>query len=425
MNNWIRLLISFAVVLFLFTNMALIEKKGSKVSRINYIPEWSRVKKADIRDSFTVNGIIKQADTEYIKLDKDAEFEEFLVNEHDYVEEGTPLFSYKSDAIDRREAQLETEIQSLESKRDSVLSAIDELQSLTPPSTGGSDNSYDYDYDDEEDRSDLYDPFYDSAPNNEMSESEWQLKVDQAIMEKNLEAEKIDADIRKLEEQKSSLQSERDQLTVESPISGLVKDLSHDLKNPVVTIVSNDLVLEGKLSEEQLGKVEEGMEVHIYSRLTDGRLKGNVSKVTKHPDGEPDLESSSYYPFIAEFDEEAEELNVGFHVKAELVTDEARNVPAVFEKNIGSDSDTDYIWVLKQNGWTDKRKIQTGLEVGGLYEVEKGLKGGEYYATDYRYAVKQAPFITSLHIHDLQKSAFKGISGKKTVKYILIGVLQQ
>ena len=424
MNNWIRLLISFGVVLFLFANMALIQKKSSKVSRINYIPEWSQIKTADIRDSFSVEGIIKQAETEHIKRDKQASFDEFLVKENDYVEEGTPLFSYKSDDIDRQEAQLESEIHSLETKRDSVLAAVDDLESMTPPSYSSSD--YDYYYEDEYGNSlDSYDQFYPPAANTDISESEWQLEMDQAIMEKNLEAEKIEADIRKLREQKDALQTERDGLTVESPISGLVKHLSHDLKNPVVTIVSNDQVLEGKLTEEQLEKVEEGMEVHIYSRLIDGRLKGNVSKVNKHPEGEPEINSPSFYPFTAEFEETDKELNIGYHVTAELVMQEANHVPAVFENNIGTDSSSEFIWVLNGKGWAEKRNIQTGLEVGGLYEVKKGAKGGEYYSTDYRHAVKPAPFITPLKMHGLHQSALKEVSGKKAFKYILIGVLQQ
>ncbi|VEF46505.1 ABC transporter permease [Bacillus freudenreichii] len=415
--KWFRILLAIGLTGFLIANLVLISKENSKVNRINHITDWSKIRKTDIVESLPVDGVITQAETYYVLASEDETIEEFLVGEGDTVEEGTPLLLYKSDKIDRQTALLDAEIESLQSKRNSVQSLINQLKSLTPPVSSRSSNADLY-YD--EDYSDWYYP----NPSDHFNEEEWKQANDKEIGEKTFEMEKLEADIKKLESQRDSLQSDKDSLSLTSPISGVVKKITPDSKK-VITIVSDEKILKGELQEEQLPQVDEGMKVNILSHLFEGRLTGEIDQISKLPADRPGVKKKSIYPFTAAFDEENEDIHIGYHVTADIILEEEKDVPAVLGKSIGEKKDTSYIWVLNESGIAEKRKITTGLEVGNLYAINNGAKAGEFYVTDHRQAVKQAPFITPLDVYKLNKSSAKEISRKKAIKYFFIGVLQQ
>lgn len=408
MNKWFRLLIILAIILFLTANIVLIDRDKSKVSRINYITDWSQIKKTDIIHSMPVDGVIAQAENHYIMVDGQTAVEEFLVQEGDTVETGTPLFTYKSDKIDQQMAILDAEIESLQAKKSSIQALIDELKSMTPPISSPPANT------------DGLDPLYQP----EAERARWQQAIDQQAGEKRLEMGKVDADIKKIEKQKEQLQSGKNNLTVTSPIAGIVKEIAPDSKK-IMTIASDDTVLKGKLDEEQLSQVNEGMKVNILSHLFEGRLTGEINQIVKLPVDNPDNKNKSLYPFTVLFEEEDKEVHIGYHVTADIILEEANDVPAVLGKSIRHEDENSFIWVLNEKGMAQKRHITTGLEVGNLYAITNGAQEGEFYVTDQREAVKQAPFITPLDFYKLEKTARKDITRKQALKHFLIGVLQR
>ncbi|WP_186364661.1 efflux RND transporter periplasmic adaptor subunit [Siminovitchia fortis] len=418
MNKWLRLAVVLGIIIFLTANITLIGREKSKVSRINHITDWSQIRETDIVDSMPVDGVIAEAETYYVMAEKDETIEEFYVNEGDFVEEGTPLFNYQSDDIDRHTAMLDGEIESLQSKKNSIQSLINNLKSMTPPVTPNprSTDSYkDYDIDSRL----LLDIFRD-----DFNQAEWKQAIEKEIGEKTLEMEKIEADIKKLEQQKDSYLSDKDNLSITSPITGIVKEINPDSPK-VITIASDETVFKGELSEEQLSQVNEGMAVNILSNLFKGRLTGEISQIVKLPANGSDHNDKSLYPFTATFEQEDEDVHIGYHVTADIILEEANDVPAVLGKSIRSNGEKSYIWILNEKGIVEKRKVATGLEVGNLYAITEGAEAEEFYATDQREAIKQAPFITPLNLYKLDKAAIKNISRKKAIKYIFIGLLQQ
>lgn len=418
MNKWLRLMIVILIVISLTANLVLIGRGSSKVSRINHITDWSQIRKTDIVNTLPVDGVITEAEEHYVMVDKDETIEEFLVKEGDSVEAGSPLLVYRSDKINRQTAQLDAEIESLQSKKNSVENLIGDLKAMTPPvSTERSYKNYDYNKDE-------FDLRFLPDASQDFNKAEWQQAIDKEIGEKTLEAEKLEADIKKLEEQRASLDSDKDNLSVTSPIDGVVKEITPNSKS-AMTIASDETVLKGELNEEQLSQVNEEMEVNILSHLFEGRLTGEITQIVKHPVDDPNHNKESLYPFTVVFDKEDKDIHNGYHVTADIILEEARDVPAVFRKSIREETEKAYIWVINEKGRVEKREISTGLKKGNLHEITKGAQEGEFYVSDHREAVKQAPFITPLDIYRLDKSSNKEISRKKALKYILIGVLQQ
>ncbi|MFD1706846.1 efflux RND transporter periplasmic adaptor subunit [Siminovitchia sediminis] len=419
MNKWIRVLMVLGVILFITANTILITRENGSVSRINYISDWSKIRETDIVHSLAADGVIEEADTIYIMADQEKTIEEFLVKEGDQVEAGTTLFIYQSNQVDRQTSFLDSEIESLLAKRNSVEALIDEWSSLTPPASA--DTFADPVYSGEATDFEEWDPWTALENPQSADPSEWQQTMDKEIGEKRLELEKIEAEIEKLEKQKAFLQNERDDLAVTSPVDGIVKKLRPNEKQ-VITIASNEKVLTGKLTEEELPEVKEGMRVNILSHLFESRPTGEVSKITRMPAGADD--GTSLYPFTVTLDEQHSDVQYGYHVTADIILNEMQGVPVVFAKSIRDQGDQSFIWVLNENGITEKREIEKGLEDGGLYAVTSGGQTGELYVTRPGKTVKEAPFITPLEPHRLNRGALKNITCKQVLKHILIGVLQ-
>ncbi|GIN90878.1 hypothetical protein J22TS1_19290 [Siminovitchia terrae] len=418
MNKWLRFAVVLGIILFLIVNIVLISKEKSKVSRVNHITDWSQIKAVDIVDSIPVEGIIAEAETYHIMAEKDESIEEFYVSEGDFVEEGTPLFNYQSDDIDRQTAILDGEIESLQSKKNSVQSLINNLRSMPPPITPKAPNNDSYN-----NNVDHSQPLPDTNQDS-YNEAEWKQTIEKEIGDKTLEMEKIEADIKKLEQQRDSYLSDKDNLSITSPATGIIKEINPD-SNKVMTIVSDETIMKGKLSEELMTQVEEGMKVDILSHLFKGRLAGEISQIVKLPSNKSDHKNKSLYPFTVIFEQEEEEVHIGYHVTANIILEEENDVPAVPGKSIKNNGEKSYIWVLNEKGLVEKRKVTTGLEVGNLYAITEGAETEEVYVTDQREAIGQAPFITPLNLHKLSKAAAKDISRKKAIKYIFIGILQQ
>lgn len=419
MNKRLRFIVVMGIILFLIVNIALISKEKSKVSRVNHLTDWSRIKEVDMVDSFPVDGIIAEAEMYNIMAEKGESIEEFYVSEGDIVEEGTPLFNYQSDDIDRQTAILDGEIESLQSKRNSIQTLINNLRSMPPPVTPAV--PYTDPYNNNTD---------DSLPvpetnQDSYNEAEWKQNIEREIGDKILEMEKIEADIKKLEQQRDSYLSDKDNLSITSPTTGIIKEINPD-SNKVMTIVSDEIIMKGKLSEEQMTQVEEGMKVDILSHLFKSRLTGEISQIVKLPSNKTEQKNKSQYPFTVIFEQEDEEVYIGYHVTANIILEEENDVPAVPGKSIKRNGKKSYIWILNEKGLVEKRKITTGLEVGNLYSITEGAEAEEVYITDQREVIRQAPFITPLHVHKLSKSAATtDISRKKAIKYIFIGILQQ
>ncbi|MBS4204757.1 efflux RND transporter periplasmic adaptor subunit [Lederbergia citrea] len=439
-KGWIQLLSVIAAIAFICVNLFLIEKEESKADRINYISSWKPLQTGNLIESFPAEGIIVPSEKHRIFIDKNAEFQEFLVEKGDKVESGTPLFEYASDHLDGQTALLDAEIDSLTEQKDSIDTFIENMEkmksSLSPIHISYVEDDWGYEYDNDYDYDSDYVPDYHTETDREADIArekrqeaaairELKLSLDRAIAEKELEKEKVDQEIQKYEDQREAIESGRSGLTVIASVDGIVEDISFELDNPVMTIVSEDPIVEGRLLEEQIAKVEEGMQVNITSNMFKGQIIGDISKVDELPISDPSIDQASLYQFTATLGDHDKDLYVGYHVKTDIVTATAMKVPVLHEKSILQETGKDYMWVLTDQGVVRKRKIGTGLKVGKRVEVTSGGKLGEYYVVDQQEVQGQAPFITPFKVNKSLVETWNETNSRKKLKYILIGVLQR
>ena len=88
------------------------------------------------------------------------------------------------------------------------------------------------------------------------------------------------------------------------------------------------------------------------------------------------MKKESLYPFTVVLDEPMKEWAHGTHVDVKIVTKEIENAITVPEQAIKKTDKTKSVFVLN-NGKIEKRTVTTGLNVGNITQIKKGLAKGE------------------------------------------------
>ncbi|WP_077215015.1 efflux RND transporter periplasmic adaptor subunit [Bacillus dakarensis] len=380
--------------LLLAANLFLIFKKESKIERAAYIGEWTEVKEQDLVLSKNKSGVLVPAQEEYVYYQAGSGiFEEFLVSEGEEVRSGEALFEYSPVDIEATISSFEAEISKLDREKEALEDNIDDLEKLERTTSFGDDN-----------------PYADSIVNSfsaEISEKKWELG-------------KVEAEIDKYNDLIDIAEDGLRSLTVDSGMAGVVKDISYELQNPVVTITSHDMKVEGVLDEDEVLEIAEGMEVAITSNKLPEKLKGTVSSVSVNPISDPKLDEESQYSFTVELEEQPETLiPVGANVGLKIKVAEAQDVLTVSEKAIRKDS----IFVLGRDGKVQKREIEKGLVVGKTVELISEGEEGELVAYEPEGLKNQAPYFTPINISKLSKTELTTMPKKEILRYIGRGLL--
>lgn len=396
--RWVKFICTLMSIAFIGVNIYLIES----ADRLNYVSDWGQISNGNLVKIISTEGVITPTETYQIFIDKKAEFSQFFVQKGDKVESGTPLFEYAASNIDLQTNLLNSEIANLLSAKNSMDTLINDLENMksdlsyhVPGLYGGS-------------MDDMY-----GEPVIEDNNEELILSLDRAIAEKEFEKEKIDHEIRKYEEQREAIESGRNGLTVTSPYTGIVENISFELDNPVISIISESQHIEGRLFEEQMNKVQEGMKANIRSNQFEGVIASNINKIEELPLNKPDIDNQSMYRFTADLNNHDHKLYVGYHVQADIVIDEALNVPVVPVQSVVQAGNKNYLWILNDYGMIEKRSIQTGLEIGKRQEIKSGAELDEYYVVDQQEVNYEAPFITPYQFNNINRDVFKEISEKR------------
>ncbi|MCR2821408.1 efflux RND transporter periplasmic adaptor subunit [Lederbergia panacisoli] len=466
--SWHQVLVVLVIILVLAVNLVLLEKKGSKVERLNFISSWEEVKAGDLVKTLRTEGVVAPSERHPVFVDPNVTFKEFLVEKGERVENGTPLFEYATEDLDEQIALLDAEIARLEKEKKSIetfvsdmertKSALPRQRSNVQPVFGG---------DPESDA--VSETMVKVEAARQVREDAAEIRaVDRLVSERELDLEKVDLEIQKYEEQRDLVESGRSGLTILSSVDGIVEDISFELNNPVITIVSEDLFVEGQLNEQEVATVEEGMRVDVHSDLFVGELTGEIGSVSELPLEQATVERASFYPFnvILDVDEAVDEdddvgedddgeevddgvgenvdddvdddisenadvdvdenadveLYAGYHVLADIVLDEALEVPVVQRESIRGHS---YLWVLGRSGIVEKRKVELGLQVGKQAEILGGAELGELFVVQENEIDHAAPFITPFKGNKSIFNQWESESFRRKLKYVLVGILQR
>ncbi|WP_409252216.1 efflux RND transporter periplasmic adaptor subunit [Bacillus sp. SCS-153A] len=413
-------------LIFIGTNLYLIEKADSKVDRTSFVHSWNPISTSSLRNTLEKEAILSSAEENYVYFDDSyGRFKDFLVKEGDEVSIGTDLFTYQTEDTDNQEAFLESEIEKLEDEIDSIESHIIDLRAMRPDSsTTGNTNYYDDRYglpstteDDDEDLT------------LKASNQEINYYIDQEIAEKELEIDQLNHEVDNLDRQLSQLQLNESEVTVASTAEGTVKKVSRELDNPVIVISSRSTVVEGELSEQETLKIKEGQEAIVYSPAVKDALNGFVTDVAVLPSETLTEDGLSAYPFKVEFGEENENLDVlrpGFHVSLSIITEEAKDVLTVPEESLIKEGIKDYLLLVTEKGTLEKREVTIGMTSEGRAEIQQGVKKNDIYVRNPdSMDLAGSTFVTPLNINRLTVQAIKNADNHTILENILLGILER
>ncbi len=252
-------------------------------------------------------------------------------------------------------------------------------------------------------------------------------ELQKAIVDAEAELSKLEAKLITYEKKLARLDEQIMDMAVSSTVEGQVIAINENGENPVVTIASSALDVEGTLSEKQMKQVEEGMTVNMYSSLHNNTYTGTITQIIEYPQEEIGVndEKDAVYSFVVQFDdEESEELLVGAKLDLTVVVDEVLDVPVVPTSTTFKKGKKTKVYQLTSSGQVETVTIKKGLAFDGTVEVKEGLQVGDIIVkTPSNVEVANTAYITPLKTTKIQKKAITQLTKRQMVKYTLLGVL--
>ncbi|WP_044339960.1 efflux RND transporter periplasmic adaptor subunit [Rossellomorea aquimaris] len=296
----------------------------------------------------------------------------------------------------------------MEDEIDSIEDNIDDLESLESslPSTSTDDKEI---------------PIDASA-----LQSEFDIKKE--IAAKELEIDRLENQIENLERQISDIESYETTLTVQSSVDGTIKDLSHAIDNPLITIASQSTIVTTDLTEKEIVTVEENMSAMIQSDIEKKTQKGIVTSVATLPKNDPHLQTDSMYPVEVKLQDTDNKLLPGHHVFLSIITEEVKGAFVVPVTAIEKEGSSAFIWILTEKGTVEQRKVETGLQVNGQQQIKSGVKAGEYYIVypgDIPALENGTPFITGIDWNRIKLRDLKKVDRPTVLENLLVGILER
>ena len=415
MKRWKILSAVFVAVVLLATNLYLILKEDSKVSRSIFVKDWAKVEKATVTTTFNTEGVTTSADEYKVYFhDTDKAFKRFLVKEGDKVTTGTPLYEYTVKNFDQQTGELEREIANLEGE---ITGVDDYIQKLT-------------DYKDQvPSATEVANALPDGTNLNANASSDLIIStLEQEIYKQELEKSKLEDEKTKLDSQLMALNEQSGPLTMDSEVDGIVKKIDDTLGSPIMTIASTQQAIEGILSESEYRNAKVGMAVKIKSPDLEKTAKGKIVHVDNYPSKEPSLDNEATFPFqvkIVPSKTKAKPLVIGSKMGVTVITNQAIGVPTVSAKIVHGKSKS-YVYKLTDKGYVNKEYISTGLRTNKKVEIVDGPTVGEnVLVSPWKIPKNHSTFITPIQADKVVYSAYDSFTPQEKWRYFLIGMLEK
>ncbi|MEC0300838.1 efflux RND transporter periplasmic adaptor subunit [Peribacillus frigoritolerans] len=417
-GKWKIAAVSIASIVLITVNLYLIEKKESKVERTVFVGNWTKVKKDTITDTIQTNGVIKPVEEYDIYFDtKKNDFNKFLVKEGDAITAGSSLFEYTATELDALKANLEAEKTAAEGEIAGIEEYIGKLRSYQGTVTS--------------DPNAAIDESVEKNLNIDITTSSSDLiksNIEQEMYKQELEKNRLDEKVKMLETKLSSIEEQSSAIVTTSEADGVVKNINKNLDNPIISIVSTNMAIEGYFSGEEMKKAEVGMTIKASSSDTKKALKGTIGRIHSYPAEEPSLKKDNRFPFQALIEPEGEEtepLLVGSKVNLTVITNEKAGVPSIPTEAVRYQKHP-YVYKLTNKGHVDKHYITKGLKAEGKQEIIKGPSVGDVILLKPNVAVKNhSYFITPIQFEKVKAGTYKKFTSREKVRYLLLGILEK
>lgn len=414
MNKWKITIISILTVAFIGVNLFLLLKESSKAERVSYIHDWTRVQLDDVAETFQTKGVVKPEKQQGVYYDeKQGPISSILVKEGDTISNGTALFTYSSKALEDEKSNLEDEMDQVQGEIDSVNDELDELKKLDTPSPSTSNSS-------SGGSKDVKVQVNVDVTNGVKAD------VEKAIIAAESEVSKLEAKLAKYESRLKRVSEQISATTVNSEVEGKVIAINENMKNPIITVASNTLKVEGELTEKQMKKAAIDNQVKMYSTLHKQKYEGAIQQIVPFPNGTPSVDKETKYPFFTTINDVDEQLLPGAKLSMKVIVNEVQNVPVVPTKSTIKKDKKTYIYRLTEKGTVSKTKITPGLSFAGDQEVVKGIQEGHLVTMDPKQIkANNTAFITPMTTTTIQKYNLKKLSKKQIAKYLLMGIFEK
>lgn len=404
-------------------NLYLIFKEDSKADRSEWLTEWDRSEEGDIVDSFSVEGVIVPSDEFPVYFDESkGTLERVLVKEGDAIEPSTPLFEYSSDVVDEEIDRLTAEKEEVQQKVSLIDNQLSQLRLLLSEAER-EENSTVTD-------NNLFENNNESNANDDerttiIQSGDASTGVEQAILEQETEKQKLQEEVKKYDTLIAAQEAKKSNLVVRSTTEGYIKSIDTSLNNPILIINSSVPAVKGVFDEKQvaLAAIDQNVEVTVDTTLD--QFNGSLVTVSTYPEQEPSVKRKSLYPYSAQLTgAQSNDLYPGLKANVEVITAqqlEAVTIPntAILKKNKKS-----YAVILNKQGLLERRRIETGLHVDGVYEVKSGIEAGEAIVIHPQDLImKRGSFITPINADHVKKKPWNQLSRTEKMKYTLMGFL--
>ncbi|ASS94377.1 efflux RND transporter periplasmic adaptor subunit [Peribacillus simplex] len=418
-GKWKIAAVSIASIVLITVNIYLIEKKESKVERTVFVENWTKVKKDTITDTIQTKGVIKPVEEYDIYFDtKKNDFKKFLVKEGDSITAGSSLFEYTTTELDALKANLEAEKTAAEGEIAGVEEYIGKLRSYQGTLTSDPEKA-------------SIDESVEKNLNIDITTGSSDLiksNIEQEMYKQELEKNSLNEKVKMLDAKLSSIEEQSSAIVTTSEADGVVKNINKNLNNPIISIVSTNMAIEGDFSEEEMKKAEVGMTIKASSSDSKKALKGTIGRIHSYPAEEPSLKKDNRFPFQALIEPEGEEtelLLVGSKVNLTVITNEKAGVPSVPIEAVHYQKQP-HVYKLTKKGYVDKHYITKGLKAEGKQEIIKGPSVGDVILMEPNVAVKNhSYFITPIQFEKVKAATYKKFTSREKVRYLLLGILEK
>lgn len=475
LKKWGKFIIAAVAIVFVGINLFLLLKQDSKAARTVNINNWTTVEKGNVKKLMHTTGVTKPETETHVYFDRQkGTLDKILVKEGDVISNDTPLYSYNSQKLEDTKAELEDEAEKLQGEIDSIDQEITQLQQITPndstnkASTTSKDKKVNVDVE---------------VNTSSIVEGNVKQKVAEAEAEKG----KVEATLKATEAKISRVEDQLADLTVKSTVEGQIVNINEDLKDPIMTIASNNLVVKAIVQAKKVGEVAEGQSVKLYSTLTKKYYNGTVLQVITYPNkAKKDKKEDPTYSFLVNITGEAAKndkqkdqaevgtssetqdsqsngqtvkdgtsedqsqsdqnatqdgadqsantqtvaptkpLLIGTNMKLQVTLAEATNTPILHTNSILKDDKKHYVYQLTNKGLVQKQEVTLGVTYKGKYQVVKGLEVSDVIVTakDSIKLPSTSNFITPLKTAKVQNKELKKMKQSQQAKYILIGMFE-
>ncbi len=320
-------------------------------------------------------GVVEAQEMSKYYRDETKTIDECFVEVGDEVKVGDKLFSYNVEALQLQYEQLQLDLESVKSKIETMKTQLAQLEKEKKRASSGEKASYTIQI---------------QTLELNIKQEEYSLKKKEAECEKakndvsnNIVYSEANGTVRSINESSSS------QGGFEYPMYEYGYGGEQNNNAYITIMTAGDYTVKGKVSEQNVNSLYEGMEVTVKSRVDESTWHGMISSIVldqtddegyeKYYDGSS--QTATKYPFYVTLDS-SEGLMIGQHVYICLGADAGISGLFLPQFYIVFDGDDAFVYVANKKDKIEKRRVTLGEynEQLNSYAIESGLTETDYIA---------------------------------------------